>query len=364
MIPSCAGKWHFRRPWVLSPGANVQQHPEFYKNNYPFRTPIPKNRRIIALELLRYMRKSIDILAAGELLVDFITAEFVQTLDEAALFKRIPGGSPANLVMNMARLGNKAMLVACVGNDDMGSVLSNYVARLGVDVSNVVQVDDPTTLILVTRSANVSNFQAYRGADSMLSIRQFPYGRFEDISIFHTTCFALSRSPSQQVILQAAERAKRAGCQLSIDANYAVKIWPDRREAQKIVAEYCRPGALVKISDVDWARLYEDESPSPDAVIDHFLKIGASEVCFTLGDKGCWVGDGSERHFLPSRPVEVKDTTGAGDAFWSGYLTARLDGKTLLERAMAGRAMAEKKLAHFGPLPDLMERSAIFADFS
>lgn len=326
--------------------------------------PEVKIRRIIALELLRHMRKSIDILAAGELLVDFITAEFVHTLDEAVLFKRIPGGSPANLVMNMARLGNNAMLVSSVGNDDIGGVLSNYVARLGVDISNVVQVEEPTTLILVTRSANVSNFQAYRGADSMLSIRQFPYSRFEDISIFHTTCFALSRSPAQQVILQAAEKAKRAGCQLSIDANYAMKIWPDRREAQKIVAEYCRPGALVKISDVDWSRLYEDEAPAPDEVIDHFLKIGASEVCFTLGDKGCWVGDGNERHFLPSRPVEVKDTTGAGDAFWSGYLTARLDGKTLLERAMAGRAMAEKKLAHFGPLPDSMERTSIYTDFS
>ncbi|MBU6343005.1 MAG: carbohydrate kinase, partial [Bacteroidetes bacterium] len=110
------------------------------------------------------MRRPIDVLCAGELLVDFITAEFAQTLDEATLFKRLPGGSPANLCMNMARLGNKAMLVAAVGNDDMGGVLVNYVSRLGVDVSCVTQVDEPTTLILVTRSAAVSNFQPYRGA--------------------------------------------------------------------------------------------------------------------------------------------------------------------------------------------------------
>jgi sugar/nucleoside kinase (ribokinase family) len=308
------------------------------------------------------MRRPIDILCAGELLVDFITAEFVQTLDEAGLFKRIPGGSPANLCMNMARLGNKAMLAACVGNDDMGGVLLNYVARLGVDVSCILQVEEPTTLILVTRSATVSNFQPYRGADSMLSIRQFPYSRFEEICIFHTTCFGLSKNPAQNVILQAAEKAKRAKCQLSIDANYAEKIWPDRREAQKVVSEYCRMGALVKISDVDYARLYEDESPSPDAVVDHFLKLGATEICFTLGDKGCWVSSADERHFLPSRPLDVKDTTGAGDAFWSGYLTARLDGKNLLECAIAGRRLAELKLGHFGPLPEKVERAAIYSD--
>lgn len=308
------------------------------------------------------MRRPVDILSCGELLIDFITAEFVQTLDEATLFKRIPGGSPANLCMNMARLGNNTMLSASVGNDDMGTILRNFVAKLGVDVSYVVQVDEPTTLILVTRSASVSNFQPYRGADSLLSIRQFPFSRFEDIGILHTTCFALSKNPAQHVIMEAAEKAKRAGCQLSIDANYSEKIWPERREAQRLLSELCRLGALVKVSDVDWGRLYEDLSPKPDTVIDHFLKMGATEVCFTLGAEGCWVADNTQRHFLPARPVEVKDTTGAGDAFWSGYLTARLDGKKLLECAIAGRKMAELKLVQFGPLPDKVERELIYAD--
>lgn len=307
------------------------------------------------------MRRTYDLLSAGELLVDLITAEFVQTLDEATLFKRMPGGSPANLCMNMARLGNSTMLVSSVGKDDMGEVLKNYVARLGVDVSYVTQVDEPTTLILVTRSAAVSNFQAYRGADSMLSIRQFPYGRFEDTSIFHTTCFALSKHPAQSVIMEAAERAHRAGCQLSIDANYAEKIWPDQKEAKRLIAELCRLGALVKISDVDWERLY-GEPQSPEAVIEHFLKMGATEICYTLGDKGLWVADDDAAHFLPSRQVEVKDTTGAGDAFWAGYLTARLDGKPILDRAVAGRKMAEIKLGHFGPLPDRLEKHQIYAD--
>ncbi|MBK7936515.1 MAG: hypothetical protein IPJ82_05265 [Lewinellaceae bacterium] len=195
-----------------------------------------------------------------------------------------------------------------------------------------------------------------------MSIRQFPFSRFEDIGILHTTCFALSKNPAQHVIMEAAEKAKRAGCQLSIDANYSEKIWPERREAQRLLSELCRLGALVKVSDVDWGRLYEDLSPKPDTVIDHFLKMGATEVCFTLGAEGCWVADNTQRHFLPARPVEVKDTTGAGDAFWSGYLTARLDGKKLLECAIAGRKMAELKLVQFGPLPDKVERELIYAD--
>lgn len=299
------------------------------------------------------MRRTIDILSAGELLVDFVTAEFVQTLDEATLFKRTPSGNPANLAVNMARLGNNSMLAATVGNDDMGSVLIGYLNRLGVDTSCVAQVEEPTTLMLGTRSAVSSNLQLYRGADSMLSIRQFPFQSFEKIGVFHSTCFALSRNPSQHVILQAAERAQRAGCLVSIDVNYTEKVFPDRIEAKKAVSEICRYKALVKISDLDWKRLYEDDAQSPEAVIEHFLKIGASEVCFT-SEKGCWVGNGSETHALPHR----QDSTGTGDAFFAGYLTARLDDKNILDCAIAGRRMAELKT----PVTDKIARELIYEE--
>ncbi len=299
------------------------------------------------------MRRTIDILSAGELLVDFVTAEFVQTLDEGSLFRRIPSGNPASLAINMARLGNKAMVAATVGNDDMGGVLINYLNRSGVDTTCVARVEEPTTLMLSTRSATASNLQVYRGADSMLSIRQFPFQSFENIGVFYTTCFALSKNPSQHVILQAAERAQRAGCIVSIDVNYSEKIFPDRIEAKKAVSEICRYKALVKITDVDWKRLYEDNAPAPESVIEHFLKIGASQVCF-INDKGTWVGNGSETHALPHR----QDATGTGDAFLAGYLTARLDDKSLLDSAIAGRQMAELKL----PLTDKVDREMIYSE--
>jgi sugar/nucleoside kinase (ribokinase family) len=309
------------------------------------------------------MRREIDILSTGELLIDMITAEFVQSLEEASLFKRIPGGSAANLCSNMARLGNKALLSASVGNDDLGRYLKQYVTFLGVDTSGVSLLDDhATTLILVTRSAYTSDFVPYRAADNHLSIRQFPFGKFEQINIFHTTCFGLSKAPAQSVILEAAEKARRAGCRLSLDANYASKIWPDQNDAQKIIREYVRFGALIKISDVDWERLFGEKASSPDVVFDYFLRNNASEVCYTMGAEGCWVANDKERHFVPGRKVEVKDTTGAGDAFWAGYLTAVIDDKSLVERAMAGRKMAEIKIGHFGTLPTTVDRQSIYEE--
>jgi len=311
------------------------------------------------------MRKNrtIDLVSCGELLIDMISADFAETMAGVENFKRIPGGSPANLCMNMARLGGNTQLVASVGQDDMGAYLLNYVQSLGFHCETVRQVAEPTTLILVTRSRNVSNFEAYRGADCQIGSAQLPEKLLRNTKIFHTTCFGLSLKPAQTNILKAAERAVEYGCRLSIDANYSPKIWPNQSQALKIVSEYVSNGAFVKISEVDWERLYGSKLTDPNEAADRLLALGAGEVCVTLGADGCLVANAEARHFVPSRPVDVKDTTGAGDAFWSGYLTARLDGHPIERAALAGRRMAELKLGHFGPLPNRVSREIIYEDF-
>lgn len=303
---------------------------------------------------------NVDMLSTGELLIDLISTDFTENLDEASNFKRIPGGSPANLSMNMARLGNRVCLVASVGNDDMGYYLTQYVKSQGVDTRQLYRMNEPTTLILVTRSQQVSSFEAYRGADFHIVKEQFPEHLLQDISIFHTTCFGLSREPARSNILVAAEIARAHGAQLSLDANYAAKIWPDRKTAQQIVEQYAGWGAIIKISEVDWERLYDQPLDDPEEAIRHFLPLGARAVCVTLGAEGCYVGSQEEQHMIKARQVEVKDTTGAGDAFWSGFLTAWLDGYELRLCAVAGGRMAELKLEHFGPLPSKVDRQVLF----
>ena len=306
--------------------------------------------------------KPIDIISVGELLIDMISIDFADKIDEVETFKRIVGGSPANLAMNMRRLGNNVRLVSTVGRDDMGNFLMDFVKKLDLDTSLMRQTNVPTTLILVSRSKNVSNFEAYRGADTHIAMSQLNDAVLSQTAIFHTTCFALSKKPAQTNILRGAKRAVELGCQLSIDVNYAPKIWQNGVEAQRIVADYCGDGAYVKVSEVDWERLYGSKLTDPEAAANHFLGLGAKNVCVTLGGDGCFVADTEGGHFLAARKVEVKDTTGAGDAFWSGFLTARLDGHSVLNAAKAARRMAELKLGHFGPLPSSVSKSTVYED--
>ena len=307
--------------------------------------------------------KSIDILSVGELLIDMISTDFADSMDAVESYRRIPGGSPANLGMNMQRLGNNVCLIASLGKDGFGDFLMNYIKNLGLNTEGVARIADvPTTLILVTRSKNVSDFEAYRGADAHILPTQISDTTLSNAAIFHTTCFALSLNPAQTTILDAARRAANVGCKLSIDVNYAQKIWKNTVEAREIVAKYISHGAFVKCSEVDWERLYGEKLTNPEAAAEHFLGLGAGEVCVTLGGDGCYVANTEGGHFLAARKVEVKDTTGAGDAFWSGYLTARLDGHSLLNAAKAARRMAEIKIGHFGPLGMAVEKTRIYED--
>ena len=308
-------------------------------------------------------RRKTDVLAVGELLIDMISTAFATHFDEVSTYKRLLGGSPANMSMNMARLGNRVLLVASVGNDGLGDFLRGKVKALGMDTTYIRGVDLPTTIILVTRSKEVSSFEAYRLADKEIIEWQFPADGFNEIAVFHTTCFALSKAPAQGIIMKMAAKAVGEGVQLSIDANYAKKIWPEQQQAQQLVAQYCKHGAIIKMSEVDWERLYNAPITEAKDAAQYLLSLGAREACITLGSEGCFVATSEESHFLPARKVEVKDTTGAGDAFWSGYLTAFLDGCSLLERAMAGRKMAELKLGHFGPLPKQVDKGLLYQDF-
>lgn len=302
------------------------------------------------------------ILSVGELLADFIGQAFSESLFDASDFTRFQGGSPANMAANMARLGNRAALVACVGNDNLGRFLVQKVAETGIEVGHVaIDPIHPTSLVVVSRTKGTPDFVAYRTADCMIQPEHLPDQLLDQVALFHTTCFALSRNPAQQTIIDAARRATLAGAQISIDANYAPSIWPDRLNAWQVLTDYCASGALVKVSEDDAERLY-GAPQTPEQICHDFHQMGAKLVCLTLGAEGSVVSTNKGKNVvrIPGKSISVVDATGAGDAYWAGFLTAWLDGCTPTECAGAGANLAALKLMRRGSLPPTVDRKLLY----
>lgn len=299
------------------------------------------------------MKKSIDIICVGEVLIDFIGHQIDTSINRTKDFHRFLGGSPTNVAVNATRLGLNSVLVATCGQDGLGEYIVRKLKANNVITSHVKKIDHmPTSVIFVSKSTGTPDFIPFREADSQIDPSQITDDLLESAKIFHTTCFALSKDPARTTILESAKRAKQLGLKTSIDINFSERIWNDRDEAKLVLKEYLATDPLVKLSEDDCYRLFS-ESKTEDFIFEYFHNLGASTICLTKGKEGVVLSDKKFGLFHQKAiPVlEIKDATGAGDAFWTGFLYAQLLNKNFNDTITIAQKLAVLKLQNVGRLP-------------
>ncbi|MGC9467176.1 MAG: carbohydrate kinase family protein [Anaerolineae bacterium] len=310
--------------------------------------------------MIKVPEGDLDLLAIGEILVDLISVEETNTLVEANRFVRHQGGSPANIAVNMTKLGAHTGMIARVGDDAFGRFLRGSLSRAGVETSGVtVDPEAHTSLVFVSHTAGTPDFLACRAADFCLSPADVDEDLVRRARIVHTSMWPLSKEPSRSGVARAFQIARSHGALISLDPNYSPRIWPDRDEALHVLAEMLGYATITKPSLDDARRIFDAEL-EPEAYIARFHDMGPEVVVFTMGSQGVLLSEGGTVVHIPAHEIEVVDATGAGDAFWAGFLTAILDGYTPEQAAYVARVVVEEKLTHIGPLPDHMDRCAIY----
>lgn len=296
----------------------------------------------------------IDILCVGEVLIDFIGHQDNVLINETRDYHRYLGGSPANVAMNSKRLGLNSVMVSAIGNDGFGEYILKRLNTIGIDAKHVKKVPHKaTSVIFVSKSNGTPDFIPYRSADFEITENQITAEMLSKTTIYHTTCFALSKKPAQTTILKKAAEAFQNNCKLSIDLNYAKELWPNKEEALRVIKAYCKFNPLLKISEDDMFRFFEKKLPHEE-IFNFFHELGVDTVCLTLGSKGVKLSEkGKKQIQLPAIKIDnVMDTTGAGDAFWSGFLFAYIKNKPTKECLKVALNLAALKLQNVGRLPD------------
>ncbi len=299
------------------------------------------------------MKTLTDIICVGEVIIDFIGHELT-TIEKTKNFQRFLGGSPTNVAVNATRLGLNVALVATGGNDGLGNFIVESLESNKVNTTYFRKsTTQPSSVIFVSKSKETPEFIPFRHADSEILMEQLPDEMLANAKIFHTTCFALSKEPARTTILNSAKKAKELGLQLSIDINFSEKIWESRTEAYATLVEYLALNPLVKLSDDDCFRLFE-ETKSDEFIFDYFHNLGVSTVCLTKGKDGVKLSDKKQGiYFQEAQQLqEIKDVTGAGDAFWAGFLFAILKNKNFEECITIAQKLASIKLQNIGSLPE------------
>ena len=165
--------------------------------------------------------KSYDVVALGELLIDF--TENGVSEQGNPIMEANPGGAPCNVLALLNNLGKKTAFIGKVGNDMFGQMLAGEVEKSGTDVSNLVFDDQVhTTLAFVhTKPDGDRDFSFYRnpGADMMLKKEEVMEEVIKGGRIFHFGTLSSTHEGVREATRFAVDVAKQNGLLISFDPN-------------------------------------------------------------------------------------------------------------------------------------------------
>lgn len=282
--------------------------------------------------------KAFDVVALGELLVDF--TENGISAQGNLMLEANPGGAPCNVLSMLQNLEKKTAFIGKVGADAFGQMLMQAVKNQGINTDNLVTDNTVhTTLAFVhTDKDGDRSFSFYRnpGADMMLRWNEIHEDVLADTKIFHFGTLSMTDEQIEKVTKKAVEKAKSEGALISFDPNLRPPLWKNLEDA--------RPQMWYGISQCDILKISDDEiafltgTDDIDGGVEDILKQSQPAlICATMGKNGSkafYKGKGVFcEPFLRNDTIE---TTGAGDTFMACVLNA------VLEKGL--EALSEKDL--------------------
>jgi fructokinase len=287
------------------------------------------------------------ICVIGEALIDLVE-EPASGTDLAAntgrtgprSYRAHPGGSPYNVAIGLARLGQNTALQARFSADTFGRQLRSHAEANAVDLSLAIDAAEPTTLAIVgldERRNATYDFYLNGTADWQWTAAEL--ARAGSPGWTHTGSLASWTRPGSVTIDEHLGRLRRAGTTIiSYDPNIRPLLMGGHQAAVAAVEQSVARAHVVKASaeDLDW--LY----PNVDlaAALRAWQKLGPQVVVATNGGDGSMALAGSgDVVTVAAKPITIVDTVGAGDAFMAGLINA------LTRTGVAEAASSEAVLA-------------------
>ena len=258
----------------------------------------------------------IDVIALGELLVDFATQS--TDTDGYPTMAAHPGGEPANFLAALTKFGAKTALMGKVGTDTFGKLLLSTLQKAGIDTRGMIATDDVfTTLAFVTFDAHGDREFAFArkpGADTCIRFEELDLSLIDEAKVFHFGTLSLTDEPARSATYQAVAYAKSKGKLITFDPNLRKPLWKDPDTCKEQMLWGIRQADVMKISDEEVEFLFGRGVEEGAA---HILReFGVKLVFDTCGPDGCYFSNGTATGKVPSLSgIQVKDTTGAGDIF-------------------------------------------------
>lgn len=261
-----------------------------------------------------------DFITIGELVIDFLPGQ------EEGSYIRNAGGAPANVAIAAARNGLEAGMYCKVGNDDFGRFLIKTLEENEVKPLSPELCDEAiTTMAIVSLDENNDRsftFVRKPGADMMLDKNEIQDADIESCRIVQAGSCSLSAGKAVEATEYAMSKAHELGKLVGFDINYRNLMWNDDKDA-------CTQKVLSILKYVDFLKLSDEEVDmvgGHDNILNIMKEYDIAVAVLTLGGDGAELFYDGASYVIPGYKADrVADTTGAGDAFWGGFLSSVLN---------------------------------------
>lgn len=290
-----------------------------------------------------------DVLCIGLMVCDIIIKPVDKNIFEVdstrlETLKMASGGDSLNAAINMAKLGISVGLVGKVGKDAFGEYLVHEAQKFDVITSGIIYSDEysTSTSIVMVDASGERHFAYYGKANDSLCLKDISEKLFNEASIIHVGSSMALSSLDGYGISELFKKAKFSDKITCMDVTWdSSDKWIEKIEDALYYTDIFMPSyeEAKKITKLK----------TPEEMKEFFRKYGLKILVVKLGSKGCYISDFSNDYYIKTfNNVKVYDTTGAGDAFVSGFLAGITKGFSLYDSGVLGNAVASHCVMELG----------------
>ena len=259
------------------------------------------------------------------------------------------GGSAANTLIGLSRLGLKTALIGKTAQDPEGKILLENLKNEEVESNAIISTSEGRSgsVIGFVDEAGERALYVDPGVNDRIKFQEIDLELVLNTKILHLTSFVGESLNAQEELLE------------KLPPEITVSLDPGR-----IYAEYGadKLAGILKKTDIllvnraELKLLTEKKYKKIEEQIKSLNNFDIDIIVVKLGEEGCYATDGKSTFKLESFPVECQDTTGAGDAFNAGFLYGYITERTLKESCIIGNYVAACCVEDFGGingLPDI-----------
>lgn len=301
--------------------------------------------------------KRFDVVSIGELNPDLILhgikaeAPVLGTEQAIAGYLLTLGSSTAIATVLMTRLGLRTAMIARIGDDEYGRFCRETLEREGVDHAHVRT--DPAVETGVTISLPYPSDRLLLtcyGAMEALTLDDIPWDTIGAARHLHVGSFFIQRGIRGD-LHEVFRRARAMGLSTSLDTGWD----PDTRWLQDDLRAVLAHTDVFLPNETELAHITGTDDVNEG--LERALALGPTEIAVKRGAWGASYHGPGGRMDARGLSIEPVDTTGAGDAFNAGYITARLEGRPVSERLAFGNACGASAAMAIGGTGGLKTRA-------